>query len=1329
MDSGSLTSEHEADSGVGSMNSFEPPICVSITVPDLSIQKSLQFNPEESVWAAKQQILLSVAKGLKEGFNYGLFIPPTNGKAGKFLDDGRLLKEYSLTAAFSSLELIMKRRIYKHVMATEKKLKQLHSKSSLKQVMEWVRKGDVDKVIKVTNQGLDPNFIDPDSGETPVSLSVSLEHPTRMILSLVGGGAHLDYRNSKGLTPLHLAAIQSKEEAIKGLLDLGASANYYDLQGLTPAYHCVCNNSSSPKCLEMLLYDHAILGSVDESNWTELHQACKWGRVQHLELMIYYGANLNAQNTGGSTPLHICAVSNQEDCARVILFRGADKTIKNFANHDASETATISGNSVLAQIIRDFSDDDVVPYQDAPRYNEKRRARLQTGTLSGTPMQRWRSNPQLHMLFHDDQLSTRTANIRNNYDLTLPRDMSLGGKPIRRQSDIPLVSEVFGVKLNQPHFPRTSKSGFLLPRMVFLKPGKNGYGFILRGSRGSADDSNFVPTPEVPALQYFSIIAENSMAELAGIRPRDFLLEVNGQNVRRASHDYTVNLIKQSKDNLSLLVVSPAEELKAPVVRALNTMESPWHSTRYNPTLNSHFAPQFNKTNGGLADLENLERMIDEDDCGEIDSGTSLKRLFIAPNVQMLERMARAAGAGGNVASVHTRHGKQMAKSMPLGETYQDSIGLCRSRVASLPNEDPRVGNLWRANSMQNLVLPEATISEAEREVKILQKPRVFIPKDRAPPPCARMFSLPGSEPENGKPLQGAVDNISYQEKQPVLKRINTTDGTVAPQPPLSAPPPLPMKTSRLNLGSSRDSTTKTTASAEHVGVIELNANKVSKNEPSSPLPPPLPPLRPAGAPRPVNSAAPLKTSKIHQTSPVFNSNNVLQNDEKFEQFHHPAVSVAPSLSNSAVQSASKTPHLTAAGAPRPTLPPPPPPPPPVDSFPPCSMKSSSTTQQSTLKEESSGRRPVAAQNCLLEEIKKKRELLAPRDTGSLPWEEEGSRISNNGCGQQFHKLPSQTLAVASTPSSDTSLLSEIQKRRKQMELKAAAENHVQEVAENQMETGETSSNDSQQPFLQDLLKALSHRTKPSNETTTIPSTANNRAPALPAAGKLNEENIPVQNVNLQPVHNRYQHSPSVFPTQLNHPPAPPKKFNSPVPPRIIESFPGVGKTHMSFQRNKSVESLDFDLPPPPPPPAPTFDDLGVTDLDDLLLPLPPPPPPEEFDLPSSDSFLQVLKSSPVPLSDCNTRQGMSASNVRNGMVGTKGKEEVSCQSLDMWSITDVALWLKSIELGEHANAFVENSVDGVKLSQLNFIDWIQLGISDLDQRMKIVQARQKLVT
>lgn len=720
---------------------------------------------------------------------------------------------------------------------------------------------------------------------------------------------------------------------------------------------------------------------------------------------------------------------------------------------------------------------------------------------------------------------------------------------------------------------------------------------------------------------------------------------------------------------------------------------------------------------------ENLERIIDEGDCDDIDRGTSLKRLFIASNIQTLERMARAAGAGGNIASVHTRHGKQMAKSVPLGETYQDSIGLCRSRFASIPNEDARAGSLWRTSSMQNLISPQISISEDPREVRI-QKPRMFIQKEQALP-HTNMFSLPGSEWENGTHLQGSMNNnnVSYQERKPVLK-------TFTPRPPnlpspLSSPPPLPIKTGRLNLFSSRDSNTETKAKAESVLAMALNASRMSKSGSSSSLPPPPPPLRPVLQ----NSSEPLKTSKTTQLSPhvqpALNSNSILQNDKKP---HHPPASVAHSpLISSASQSVSKIPHLTPPPPPPPPPPPSPPPPPLFDSPPPFSVKSSSATQQSILKEDFSGRIPMAAQNSLLEEIQRKKELLATKDMDGVS-EEEDSRISNNVCGQQSHKLPSQTLSVASTLSADGSLLSEIQMRRKKMELKAAAAgNHMQiegaghqletnELYNNQMETSESSSNN-QRPFLQDLLKALSNRTKPSNETTALSGTVSNRAPALHAASRLNEEDIPVQKVNLQPAHNRYKPSTPVFP-----PPAPPK-FSSPVSPRMVESFPGVGKTQISHQHSKSIESLDFDLPPPPPPPPPTFDDLGFADLDDLPLPLPPPP--EDFEMQSNDSFLQVLKSSPVPVTDCNTRQSIPPPSARNG---TKGKRDVSCQPLHAWSVADVVLWLQTIELGEHANAFLDNSVDGAKLSQLNFIDWIQLGISDLDQRMKIVQARQKLV-
>jgi len=42
---------------------------------------------------------------LKDGLNYGVFCPPVNGRAGKFLDEERLLKDYSLPGPIGYLEV------------------------------------------------------------------------------------------------------------------------------------------------------------------------------------------------------------------------------------------------------------------------------------------------------------------------------------------------------------------------------------------------------------------------------------------------------------------------------------------------------------------------------------------------------------------------------------------------------------------------------------------------------------------------------------------------------------------------------------------------------------------------------------------------------------------------------------------------------------------------------------------------------------------------------------------------------------------------------------------------------------------------------------------------------------------------------------------------------------------------------------------------------------------------------------------------------------------------------------------------------------------------
>ena len=50
-------------------------------------------------------LLIFPLQELQESFNYGLFLPPLNGKAGKFLDEERLLSEYPMAEPIGYLEV------------------------------------------------------------------------------------------------------------------------------------------------------------------------------------------------------------------------------------------------------------------------------------------------------------------------------------------------------------------------------------------------------------------------------------------------------------------------------------------------------------------------------------------------------------------------------------------------------------------------------------------------------------------------------------------------------------------------------------------------------------------------------------------------------------------------------------------------------------------------------------------------------------------------------------------------------------------------------------------------------------------------------------------------------------------------------------------------------------------------------------------------------------------------------------------------------------------------------------------------------------------------
>ncbi|KAG8567675.1 hypothetical protein GDO81_013742 [Engystomops pustulosus] len=392
-----------------------------IGIPDLHQTKCLRFNPDATIWVAKQQILCTLNESLKDVLNYGLFQPATNGRDAKFLDEERLLREYpqSFEKGVPYLEFRYKTRVYKQTNLDEKQLAKLHTKASLKKFLEYVQHGSAEKVARLLDKGLDPNYHDSESGETPLTMASQMEGTVDVIRMLCLGGAHIDFRARDGTTALHKAVCSRNYNALMTLLDLGGSPNYKDRRGLTPLYHTAMVGGD-PRCCELLLYNRAYIGTVDENGWQEIHQACQHGHSQHLEHLLFYGADPASQNASGNTALHICALYNKESCARVLLYRGSRKDIKNHSGQTPFQVAVISGNFELGELIKSHRDTDVVPFQESPSYAIHRR---EGGKALSVPHVLLRANSDNSLSLPDWMVfSASTANT-----VTLQGQKSSGG--------------------------------------------------------------------------------------------------------------------------------------------------------------------------------------------------------------------------------------------------------------------------------------------------------------------------------------------------------------------------------------------------------------------------------------------------------------------------------------------------------------------------------------------------------------------------------------------------------------------------------------------------------------------------------------------------------------------------------------------------------------------------------------------------------------------------------------------------------------------------------------------------------------------------------------
>lgn len=137
------------------------------------------------------------------------------------------------------------------------------------------------------------------------------------------GNLSLDAVSSDGFTPLGLAAFFGRVDVLAWLLEQGADPN-------------------KPSQNKMAVFP---------INSAAAHQG-NAAALSMVRLLIDHGANVNAAQHGGWTPLHQAASHGFEQMVRLLLDSGADPSVKSEDGRTAAEMAAENGFHLLVERLK-----------------------------------------------------------------------------------------------------------------------------------------------------------------------------------------------------------------------------------------------------------------------------------------------------------------------------------------------------------------------------------------------------------------------------------------------------------------------------------------------------------------------------------------------------------------------------------------------------------------------------------------------------------------------------------------------------------------------------------------------------------------------------------------------------------------------------------------------------------------------------------------------------------------------------------------------------------------------------------------------------------------
>jgi ankyrin repeat protein len=195
---------------------------------------------------------------------------------------------------------------------------------------------------------------------------------------LLERGVNVDAKDSRGKSALHDASLGGNS-CVEALLKAGANPNLLDHSNLTPLMCSIISSKSD--ATERLIKSGAALNPRRDCR-TPLHLACCFGDIFSTILLIKYGADVNASDEYGLTPLHHVSGNNQtamllqellkeksqddekiyisyngEDCAKELLDNGANVNQKNSMGYVPLHVACTDKISNLVKLFVEYGAD------------------------------------------------------------------------------------------------------------------------------------------------------------------------------------------------------------------------------------------------------------------------------------------------------------------------------------------------------------------------------------------------------------------------------------------------------------------------------------------------------------------------------------------------------------------------------------------------------------------------------------------------------------------------------------------------------------------------------------------------------------------------------------------------------------------------------------------------------------------------------------------------------------------------------------------------------------------------------------------------------------